>query len=50
MVTIIVGGANGSETMANVVTTTENISETEKRVTFDVTSLAPGSSPKYEQQ
>lgn len=48
MVTIIVGSANGSETTANVVTTTENITETEKQVSFDVRSLSPGSPPKYE--
>lgn len=48
MVTIIVGSANGSETTANVVTTTESINEKAKQVAFDVKSVAPGGSPKYE--
>lgn len=45
MVTVIVGGRNGS-TMAKVVTTTDI--EEEKRTEFDIKSIAPGSSPKYE--
>lgn len=47
MVTIMVGGANGSESLANVVTLTENIDEAQKQVSFDVKALSPGSSPKY---
>lgn len=45
MVTIIVGGANGSN-CSSVVTLTENIAETEKAVSFDMDKIAPGGSPK----
>lgn len=47
MVTIMVGGANGSDSLANVVTLTENIDEAQKQVSFDMKALSPGSAPKY---
>lgn len=47
MVTIIVGGPNGSKNSeATLLTTTKNINETEKETTFDVQSITPQDNPK----
>lgn len=46
MVTLFVGKSNGTKSLVNLVTMTDNIDEKQpKQVTFDVNKLSPGGEP-----